>query len=693
MQLFFNPRSVLLIGVSRQTGVGAYNGLEMMLRFGYRGKIFVVHPETGEILGYNTYSRVDDLPEVPDLAVIALGRDLVPQVLEGCLAFGVRRFVVISQGFADADAKGKELQARITALAKEHGARIVGPNTMGVMNNFTGFTTAFVDVPRVKQPPPVTLIAQSGAPQVGSESFTGPLGKAIDIGNACDVGFEDVLEYLEQDPETGVIALHMEGLVNGRRFLEVAARLSRAKPIVVLKTGKSEAGARAALSHTGSLVGADDVFSAAFERAGVLRVENAQDLLDTIQALRKLPPLKGPRIGIATPSGALGIIALDALAAEGLQPGPLPQGVKEAVEPLGPYWHRLHNPVDLWPIGMKTGDFLKVTKETIVGFLADPEIDGVMAMLPGLSSPLHHNNIATPEFVASLNLGHFGKPLVLVFYGDYREELRRHLERVDLVACYFSVEEAAHGLARLHQYHLIKARPPEGLNISAPAPKKAATQAKQNLLGEAALEFLAAYRIPTVPGALSRSAEEAVDLARKLGYPVVLKVIAPEWLHKSDKGGVVLNLRSDEEVRRGFNGLQEKLRSETPAANLEGILVQKQARGREILLGVKQDATFGPVVVCGLGGVYTELWRDTAQTLAPVSLGQSHALLSQLRSYRLLTGFRGEPPVDLDAVAQALANLSRLAVEHPELQELDINPLIAAPAGCWAVDARIVWQA
>ncbi|MDI6853117.1 MAG: acetate--CoA ligase family protein [Deltaproteobacteria bacterium] len=690
MELFFNPRSVLLVGVSRQTGVGAYNGLEMMLRFGYRGKIFVVHPQAGEILGHKAYSRIRDLPEAPDLAVIALARDRVVHVIEDCLAKGIRRYVIISQGFADADDKGRKLQARLTALAKEHNARIVGPNTMGVMNNFTGFTTAFVDVPRVMQPPRVTLIAQSGAPQVGSESFTGPLGKAVDIGNACDVGFEDLLEYLERDPETEVIALHMEGLVNGRRFLEVAARLSRAKPIVVLKTGRSEAGARAALSHTASMVGADDVFSAAFERAGVMRAANAQDLLDTIQALRKLPPLKGPRIGIATPSGALGIIALDALAAAGLQPGRLPQAVKEAVEPLGPYWHRLHNPVDLWPIGMKTGDFLKVAKETIAGFLADPEIDGVMAMLPGLSSPLHRNNIVTPEFVASLNLERFGKPLVLAFYGDYRDELNRNLARVEGVACYFSVEQAAHGLARLHQYHLIKSVPAENLNISAPAPGKFSHRAEQNLLGEAALEFLSAYGIPTVPGALCQSAGEAADLARELGYPVVLKVIAPEWLHKSDKGGVVLNLSNDEEVRRAFNSLQEKVQSDNAQASLEGILVQKQAQGRELLLGVKQDATFGPVMVCGLGGVYTEIWRDTAQTLAPLSMAQSHALLAKLRSYRLLTGFRGEPPVDLDAVAQALANLSRLAVEHPELQECDINPLIASPAGCWAVDARII---
>ncbi len=690
MELFFNPRSVVLFGVSRQTGVGAYNVLEMMLRFGYQGRIFVVHPQAGEILGYPAYTRVGELPEAPDLAVIALARDRVLHVFEDCLARGIRRFVIISQGFADADDKGRRLQARMVALAKEHGARILGPNTMGVMNNFTGFTTAFVDVPRVFGPPPVTLVAQSGALQVGSESFTGPLGKAIDLGNACDLGFTDVLEYLEDDPETQVIALHMEGLTEGRKFLDAAARISRKKPIVALKTGRSEAGARAALSHTGSLVGEDAVFSAAFARAGVMRVKDATDLLDTVQALRKLPPLKGPNIGIATPSGALGIIALDALNDAGLRPAPLPRVIREVVEPLGPYWHRLHNPVDLWPIGMKTGDFLKVLRETVSGFLADPEVDGVMAMLPGLSSPLHRNNIATPEFITSLRLEHFGKPLVAVFYGDYRDKLAQDLEKVPGVACYFSVERAALALARLHEYHRLRSKPPERFTLGATAKGRRLPLSKPTLLGEEALHFLAQHQIPAAPGVLVHTPEAAAAAARQFGYPVVLKVIAPDWLHKWDLGGVLLNLAGEQEVREGFLKLRARFRSRAPQAVLEGILVQKQVQGREILLGFKRDATFGPVLVCGLGGVYTELWQDIAQTLAPVDLGQAHALLARLKSYKLLTGFRGDPPVDVDAVARALVNLSRLAVEHPDLQELDINPLVATPEGCFAVDARII---
>jgi len=289
MKAFFQPASVVLIGVSRQTGVGAYNNLEMLLRYGYQGKIYLVHPQAPEILGYQAYARVGDLPEVPELAVVSLARDRVVPVVEECLARGMRRFVVISQGFADADPQGRDLQAHLVSLMRSHQALLVGPNTMGSMDAFTGFTSAFVDVKREPDPPPVSLVAQSGALQVGQESFTGPLGKALDLGNAADVGFTEVLEYFEHDPQTRVIVLHMEGLAQGRRFLEVAHRVNRMKPILVLKTGSSTAGAQAALSHTGSLVGQDAVFAAAFQRAGITRARGAADLVDKVQAFRKLP--------------------------------------------------------------------------------------------------------------------------------------------------------------------------------------------------------------------------------------------------------------------------------------------------------------------------------------------------------------------------------------------------------------------
>jgi acetate---CoA ligase (ADP-forming) len=690
MRELFDPKSVVLVGVSRQTGVGAYNGLEMLLRYGYQGRIYVVHPKAEEILGQKVYPRVRDLPEVPELAVIAVGRDLVPEVAEECLAKGIRWLVIITQGFADADTQGKKLQAKLVAAARQHQAHIVGPNTMGVLNAFTCFSTAFVDLVCPADPPPVALVAQSGAPQVGAESFTGPLGKAVDLGNAADVGFVEVLEYLEQDPQTKVIALHIEGLIEGRTFLSTAARVNRHKPLVILKTGISEAGAKAALSHTGSMVGQDQVFTAACARAGLTRVHTALDLKDTVQAFHKLPPMQGPRVGIATPSGALGIIALDALSREGLVPGPLPERILQVVEPQGPYWHALHNPVDLWPIGMRTGDFLNIAGETLAGFLADPNIDGVLCMLPSLDSPLHSNLLATPAFFADLNLETVKKPVAVAMYGNARDRIMDELKPVPGIACYGSVEQAVQALGQLYRYHQALSKPPEcwekwEANASPPSP------AKVTILGQEALDFLAEHEIPSLTGQLTHTLNEAVAAAAAFGYPVVLKVISPEYIHKADQGGVAVNLKNDDELTTAFCRL-ERLLAAVPEDADTGILVQKQLQGRELLLGLKQDPTFGPIIVCGFGGTLTELWQDTAQTLAPLSAAQAQDLLASLRSFPLLTGYRGEPAVDLEAVIRVMVNLANLAVTHPHLQELDINPLMATPEGCRAVDARIIWH-
>ena len=695
VRVLFSPQSVALIGVPRQTGVGAYNGLEMLLRYGYQGKIFVVHPKATEILGYPAYPRLLEVPEVPELAVIAVGRDRVLAVLQDCLVHGIRWIIVISQGFADADDQGQTLQAQLVSEARRYGARILGPNTMGSMNAFAGFTTAFVDRPRDPDPPRVTLVAQSGAPQVGSESFVGPLGKGIDLGNAADLGFVELLEYLEHDPETELIVLHMEGLVEGRRFLEVASRLTRRKPIIVFKTGRSEAGAQAALSHTGSLVGEDAVFSAAFARAGLVRVFSATELLDTVQAFRKLPPLKGPRLGVATASGALGIMAVDALSQEGLSLGRLNKTTRKMLEDKGPYWHRLHNPVDLWPIGMVSGDFIGCVETALSGFLADPEIDGAVGLLPALASPLHQDLLTTPKMINRLGPERVAKPLVLSIYGDHREQTCRDLEPVPGVACYPSVERAMAALGQLYRYHSALNASPEtlfqGKVAATPDPPPRPTAAPV-LLGQAALDFLAAFDIPILDGQLAQSESEAVDIAETYSYPVVLKVVSPQWLHKSDLGGVLLNLSGPDQVRRGFQRLQAAVDCHTPGATLEGILVQKQLKGKELLLGIKQDATFGPVVVCGLGGIYTEVLQDVAQNLAPVTIAQAQALLVSLRAYPLLLGVRGEPPVALEELAQVIAKLSELALSVTDLKELDVNPLIATPEGCWAVDARLVWQ-
>ncbi len=693
MQKFFEPASVVLIGVSRQTGAGAYNNLEMLRQYGYPGRIYLVHPKVPEILGYRTFPRVEELPEVPDLAVISLGRERVLPAVRHCAAHGIKRVVVISQGFADADERGKELQEQLTALAREHGVRVLGPNTMGVLNPFAGFSTAFVDIPREASPAPLTMVAQSGVFQVAAASFTGRMGKAIDVGNACDVDVVDVLEYLEHDPQTRIIVLHLEGVGRGRQFLETAARIVPQKPIIALKTGRSAGGARAAMSHTGSLVGEDSVFELAFREAGIIRARSLVELRAICRAFLHFQPMAGPRLGMVTATGAFGIITADAAADYGLELAPFPDGLRELEEDRID-WHKLHNPVDIWPLGMVTGSFTGVFRRAVAGLLASDQVDGVLGVGPAFTSPLHTDlDLATT--VRELLRGNAGhKPLALLIYGDEAacREQRRALAETPDVACFDTLEEGVLGLAATWRYQQIRQRPRAadfGLP-AAPATRPVALPASGAVLGEPALALLRHYQIPVVPSFLTRDADQAAAFAREIGYPVVLKIISPEWLHKSDLGGVRLNVADEEQLTAIFQELAELFRSRTPQGTLQGILVQKQVKGTELLLGLKRDPQFGPVLVAGAGGIYTEVLQDVARALVPLTRQRARYLLASLKIYPILAGTRGQPGVNLEALEDAILALAHLATDYPEIRELDLNPVVADPQGCACVDWRMV---
>jgi acetate---CoA ligase (ADP-forming) len=694
MHLFFEPGSVALIGTSRQTGPGAYNNLEMLLSYGYAGRIYLVHPKVPDIMGYKTYPRVADLPEVPDLAVISLGRERVVDTARECARHGVKRLVVISQGFADADARGAELQAELVALARKHGVRVLGPNTMGVLNPFSGFTTAFIDIPRDSAPAPLTMVAQSGAFQVGASSFTGQMGKAIDVGNACDLDMVDVLEYLADDPDTRIIVLHLEGIKRGRQFLATAARVARIKPIIALKTGRSIAGAKAALSHTGSLVGEDAVVDLALAAAGIIRVRTLVELLAVSRSFLKFRPMAGPRLGVATATGAFGIIAADACEDHGLELAPFPEALRELEEERIP-WHRLGNPVDLWPLGMVTGSFTGVFKRAVAGLFADERVDAVVGVGPSFTSP-RHADLDIPGAVRELHAANpLHKPLALLLYGDEAARLAQvdELAREPDVACFTTMDEAVMGLAATWRYRQLLEAPPPG-DFRLPPPAAAARRqplpSGSVLVGEAAFKILKAYDLPLVPGVLTTDVTAAAAAAAEMGYPVVLKIISPEWVHKSDQGGVVLNVNAETELQQVYEHLAAQFRRRTPGGSLDGILVQKQVQGVELLMGVKRDPQFGPVLVAGAGGIYTEVLRDVARALAPITPDQAAKMLQSLKIYPILQGFRGQAGVDLKALTAALVNLSRLAVDYPEIRELDLNPVVATPQTCWCVDCRIV---
>jgi acetyltransferase len=693
MRIFFEPRSVVLIGVSRQSGPGAYNNLEMMIRYGYKGQIYVVHPNAPEILGIKTYSSVAELPQVPELAIISVGRDRALPVFDECVRKGIRRIIVISQGFSDADEHGKKLQRQMVGIAGEHGARIIGPNTMGVVNAFAGFSTAFVDLPKDPCPPPLTMVVQSGVFQVGFESFTNRMGKAIDVGNCADVDFVDALEFLEHDPQTRIIALHMEGVIRGREFLNVASRINRSKPVIILKTGRSTAGARAALSHTGSLVGEDAVFDAAAAKAGLIRVRNMAALRAVCRAFLEFRSMQGPRLGVVTASGACGIMTADACEDYGLELAHFPESIRAELENPRISWHRLNNPVDVWPLGMVSGSFTDVFKHAVKGLFQDDGVDAVLGIAPALSSPLHKDldMVAAVRDIGTDNSSH--KPLALWIYGDAKDEQKKELNSAPDVACFDSIDEAVMGLAAMWTYERFQKHNAEDELPQLPRPGKGKPTSlpdKGLLVGEDVFALLRHYSIPLVPGRIATDVDSASSIAADLVYPVALKIISPQWLHKSDWGGVRLGISTELELRNTYKELEGLFQTRTPDGIFTGILVQKQISGQELLFGIKRDPQLGPVLVAGMGGIFTEVFKDVARSPVPIGRKSAEAMLRSLRIFPLLQGARGQEAVNLNCLIDVIMNLSELAEDYEQISELDLNPVLANGRGCWCVDSRVV---
>ncbi len=696
MLKFFHPESVVMIGAPRKSGPGTYNGIETMLRYGFPGRLYPINPKAGEICGLKAYPSVSSLPEAADLALISLGRDHVIPAFTECIRAGIRRVIIISQGFSDADSHGRDLQTRISELARQSGVRVLGPNTMGVLNNFYNFSTGFIDLRVPRNVPPVSLIAQTGLIQVASQNFAYQTwGKAVDIGNACDVDFVDLLEYFENDPETRIIVLHMEGVHRGRKFLEAASRITFSKPVIVLKTGRSQAGAKAALSHTGSMVGEDAVNDAAFDRAGMIRVKNSIEMAVAIRSLLRFGELAGNRLGIITATGAAGIMATDACEDFGLTLGNLPEGLAEKLEHGLPDWVHAGHPIDIWPMGMIGRNYRGIYRTALTELLKSRDVDAVLSIIPDFQSPLHPETEVLESVRKARQEAGFEKPAAMWLYMT-TPETEEQFEKIDGVACFASVEQAVQGLAYCRRYYQIKRRviPSQKTfeyNRSLAETLIRKGRSEKVLAGEDALQLLAAFGIPVIRGITGESQGEIEKGAAALDYPLVLKLAGKPFLHKSEWGGVVTGINNSKDLSEAFAALTDRVRLRDPGVRIESYQLQEQARGRELLLGLKHDPNFGPVIVCGLGGIYTEVFKDISRELVPIGREEAQKMLSSLKSYPLLMGARGEPGIDWEALLGAMERLSFLARKIPDLAELDINPLMADARGCRAVDARILW--
>ncbi|MFH1349307.1 MAG: CoA-binding protein [Pseudomonadota bacterium] len=449
MRNFLEPDTVALIGVSKQTGEGSFNILLNMIDFGFQGRLYVINPFVKEIQGVKAYPDLRSVPEKIDLAVISTAPHSVPGGVRDCVAAGIKAIIIITQGFADAGEEGLRLQKEIVGIAEKGGARIMGPNTVGVVNQSKHFNTMFVPLPKAEEKTSISFVAQTGLFSQGISRFT-YRWKYIDLGNACDVGFADVLEYLEDDPDTKLIALHIEGINHGRRFLEVARRVARKKPILAIKTGKSAKGAGAAISHSGSMTGRDEIYEAALRQAGIVRVSNVDELEDLMKAFLYLPPMQGTRVGMATPTGAAGVIASDACETYGLEMAELSETTRRRLGELSPEWLRISNPMDVLPACFLLG-YQEAYRRILKALLEDNSTDAVICFVHAIE-PGNGHILDISDILIEL-APQYDKPLIpWIYWGVHRYKMRTKLEGIKNMVVYHSLERAIRALAVKHKY-------------------------------------------------------------------------------------------------------------------------------------------------------------------------------------------------------------------------------------------------
>jgi acetyltransferase len=700
---FLNPRSVALVGVTTRTEPEAYNPLDPLLKTGFSGRIYAVNPKGGEVLGQTLYHSILELPEVVDLAVISTPREAVLKVVKECVAKEIKAIIVITQGFADGDKEGQMMQAEMNKIIQGTRTRLIGPNTIGVINAFTDFHTVFVDFHR--QINHNCMISQSGIFLVGSADFTAGIGLGIDLGNAADVEVSDLLEYLGNNAQIKVINLHIEGIKNGRRFMELARKVGRKKPIFCLKTGRSEVGAKAVMSHSGSLAGEDHVFEAAFKQSGIIRVQDVEEMRSFNKTFLTYQSISGPRIAVLTISGGAGIATADAMSKYNLKLAQFSPSTVSRLKKVFPDWMEVINPADIWPAGMMHG-YRHIYSLSLEIVLSDHQVDAVFCVTPAYLHPAQDKLLNISDLLNQAAAKHPEKPVAVWVYGPYRQEFASILEKPGRIVAYHSPERAMAALGALYHYHhrikpaletTEEKEPLIAFNDQKITRVKNFfyTNRKQNnaMINFPELgELLQAYGIPTVSTKEAYNLAEALAAAEEIGYPVVMKVLSSEVTHKSDVGGVYLNLNSPALVEKAFKKMKTLELNQELKIQVLGVLIQPYVTNTdsiEVILGSKKDPVFGPVLVYGLGGIYTELFKDIAFRIAPINRTQALAMIQETRSYQLLLGFRGKPPLDLEALVNSLLNLGQMVVNHPEIQELDLNPLLVMPKGVLALDARL----
>ncbi len=658
------PKSVAVIGASTSPDKLGHEILKNILDGGYQGAVYPINPKADTILDLPCHTNVKELQEPPDLAVLIIPARFVPQAIQDCGEKGVKGAVIITGGFSEAGAEGEELQQQTTEVARKFGVRLIGPNCQGVNNPHHPICASW---PLLTYPGKVAVISQSGTVGAAmmdwfSEEKLG-VSSFVSMGNRADVDEADLIDYFNHDENTEVIAAYIEGIKRPAQFLEVMDRLQ--KPLVVLKSGRTPKGKVAAESHTKALAGADAIYDSLFKKYNVCRAYTIEEFYDFAKAFAYLKPPKGNTIVFITTSGGAAILGTDQAEQEGLDAAPLPAQVVEAITPLIPAHAIKANPIDL------TGDataqmFADVIREArdhfdTLGVIFGDPVEGA-------------SEVVTP-----------GANELVIFLGgadvERRERERMHLKGIPVFP---TPERGIKALAQVMDRKLLSAPQEPTLTLSATGIQ---------LPPHEALSLVAEKGLDCTAFALAESPGSASEIAQKQGFPVALKVSSPDIVHKSDAGGVQLNLDNPEAVEKAYGELLARVKNSCPQAKIDGVLVNKMApAGQEVIIGMNRDPQFGPIMLFGLGGVLVEIFRDVVLWHPPLSRKDALEMIQQIKGYPVLAGYRGQPPVDMNALADCLLAVAQLAEENPKIVEIDLNPVFAYPQGALVADARIIME-
>jgi acetyltransferase len=686
------PESVALVGVTSRTGQGSNSPLEVLLKQGYQGRVYPVNPKGGEILGQLVYTSLLEVPEIPDLAVICAPRDAVIELFGQCAAKGVKIVIITAQGFFDGDEQGRLMQHELSELAAENNIRVLGPNTLGIINNYHNFCTSFMDF--VNPVKPIGITCQTGTFYLGASQICTGSGIIVDSGNTTDISVTDVIGHLARDPRLKVINIHMESLRDGSSFIKEARDAVALKPVIIYKTGVSPAGSLAASSHTGSLAGEDRVFDAAFKQCGLLRAIDTEEISDLNKMFCTFNGINGNRVGIISISGGAGVWTVDACTRFGLEIATLSQSTLEQMGELFPDWAHCSNPMDIWPASMSQG-YQHCFRRALESYMEDPGVDAVICMT-GSFLALEGDFLDVTGIIRDVAFRYPEKPVAVTSWGCNYRYYEEESEKDNTVVYYISVDRAARALAALYKYHhQIKHKERGPVILPAhPGQSEAAgiLAGKTGNLSQAdALRLLETYGIATARWGQARDHAEAAALAARIGYPVTMKILSEDIIHKSDVGGVRLNIRNAQELEKAFTSMHTEIPQKQPGARLDGVIIQEHlSKGIELLLGSKKDPTFGPVLAFGAGGVFTEILNDVSLRIPPLSRKEIKTMIEETKISKILAGARGTTAVNMELLIDCLANLSKLFVANPAISEIDLNPLLACADRVVALDARVI---